>query len=72
LGIFAVAFLMKQIGSKAVIIAALITEMIVIGLFILMQNGQLDLAFLWLNPIGCLLTMLFAWLIQKSMGAAVD
>ena len=68
LGIFAVAFLMKQIGSRAVMIAALITEMIVIGLFVLMQYEILDLAFLWLNPIGCLLTMLFAWLIQKSMG----
>ncbi|MEL6355692.1 MAG: sodium:solute symporter [Bacteroidota bacterium] len=68
LGIFAVAFLMKQVGSRAVIIAALITEMIVIALFIMMQNDQLDLAFLWLNPIGCLLTMLFAWLIQKSTG----
>ncbi len=68
LGIFAVAFTMKSIGSRAVLIAALITELIVIGLFILMRYEILELAFLWLNPIGCLLTMLFAWIFQRLLG----
>ncbi|MEM9836960.1 MAG: sodium:solute symporter [Bacteroidota bacterium] len=60
LGIFAVAFLFKSIGSRAVLTAALITQLIVFVLFGLMQKDILQLGFLWLNPIGCILTVLIA------------
>ncbi len=60
LGIFLVAFYMKKIGSKAVFYAAISTELCVIAIYI-----SDIISFLWLNVIGCLLVMLFAWLIQN-------
>lgn len=62
LGIFLVAFYVKKIGGKAVFWAALTTEAIIIFIW------KLDVvAFLWLNPIGCLLVILFGWLYQNSI-----
>jgi SSS family transporter len=60
LGIFLVAFYMKKIGGKAVFYAAISTELCVIAIYI-----PDIISFLWLNVIGCLLVMLFAWLIQN-------
>jgi solute:Na+ symporter, SSS family len=65
LGIFMVAFYMKWVGGKAVFIAALIAEIFVVMAWIF------DLtAFLWLNLIGCLLVMLIAAILQKSIKKA--
>ena len=59
LGIFVVAFYMKNVGGKAVFYAALITEVFVF------TSWMLELtAFLWLNVIGCLLVMFFSYLLQ--------
>ncbi|HOZ87668.1 MAG TPA: sodium:solute symporter [Bacteroidia bacterium] len=59
LGIFMVAFYMKKIKGTAVFFAALIAESFIVYAWVI------DLtAFLWLNVIGCLLVMGFAWLIQ--------
>ena len=63
LGIFAVAFFLKWIKGTAVFIAALIAELIVIGLYFSNKYELIELAYLWLNPIGCLLVMLLAILI---------
>ena len=60
LGIFLVAFYMKKINGKAVFIAALIAESFIIFAWIIELT-----AFLWLNVIGCLLVMLFAFVIQQ-------
>ncbi len=60
LGIFVVAFYMKKIGSRAVFYAALIAEAGVITVYI--AN---IVSFLWLNVIGCLLVMMFAFAIEK-------
>lgn len=59
LGIFLVAFYMKKICGHAVFYAALIAE----GFIIYAWLNNL-MAFLWLNVIGCLLVMMFAFLIQ--------
>ncbi|WP_317897641.1 sodium:solute symporter [Aurantibacillus circumpalustris] len=59
LGIFLVAFYMKKINGKAVFSAALIAESFIIFAWL----KELT-AFLWLNVIGCLLVMLFAFVIQ--------
>ena len=59
LGIFLVAFYMKRIGGKAVFYAAIITEVIVIGIYI-----SDIISFLWLNVIGCLLVLIIAKIIQ--------
>lgn len=56
---------MKWVGGKAVFIAALIAEIFVVMAWIF------DLtAFLWLNLIGCLLVMLIAAILQKSIKKA--
>lgn len=59
LGIFLVAFYMKRVSGTAVFYAALIAEAFIVYAWIT------DLtAFLWLNVIGCLLVMFFAYVIQ--------
>ncbi len=63
LGVFLVAFYMKWIKGNAVFIAALIAEVVVIGVY------YLDIiSFLWLNVIGAVAVPLFATLIQLFMG----
>lgn len=59
LGIFLVAFYMKNINGTSVFYAALLAEVFII------YAWYIDLtAFLWLNVIGCLLVMIFAFVIQ--------
>ncbi len=60
LGIFLVAFYMKKINGTAVFYAALIAEVFVVIAWLTELT-----AFLWLNVIGCLLVMGFAWTLQK-------
>lgn len=59
LGIFLVAFYMKNIAGQAVFYAAIVAEAFIIYAWLT------DLtAFLWLNVIGCLLVMIIAYVIQ--------
>jgi len=59
LGIFLVAFWIKRIGANAVFIAAVISELMIIGIY------RADIvSFLWLNVIGALLVIFIAFLIQ--------
>jgi SSS family solute:Na+ symporter len=62
LGIFLTAFFMKKVQGKAVLIAALFTEITVIVIYCLDIVG-----FLWLNVIGTLLLMLLAGLFQQIL-----
>ncbi len=59
--IFLLAFFVKIVQGRAVFIAAVITQILVIGVFLLDV-----LPFLWLNLLGCFLVMVIAWIIQKS------
>lgn len=59
LGIFLVAFYLKRIGGKAVFWGAIITEIIVIWIYVIDV-----ISFLWLNVIGCLLVLIITALIQ--------
>ncbi len=65
LGIFLVAFYFKKIGGVAVFWGAIITELLIIGLFILSENKTISLGFLWLNVIGAIAVILFSMIIQK-------
>ncbi len=57
LGIFLVAFYMKSVSGKTVFAAAIITELVIIGIYIA------DIvSFLWLNVIGALLLMLICFI----------
>jgi Na+(H+)/acetate symporter ActP len=63
LGIFLVAFFLKQVGSRAVFLAALIGESIILIIFYLTSQGIIELAYLWLNLIGCALVMVLAYIL---------
>ena len=59
LGIFLVAFYFKKIGGHAVFTAAIIAEIVVLGLF---QFS--DIPYLWFNFIGCVIVVLLGYIIQ--------
>jgi Na+/proline symporter len=65
LGIFIVAFFMKRVRGKAVFIAAILAEC-----FICLAWMTDLTAFLWLNVIGCLLVMIFSFIIQSIVSYA--
>ncbi len=71
LGIFMVGFFMKWIGGRAVFIAALLSQALI--LLVHFRNGiglmgfYWDIGFLWYNAIGCLSVMLFAAILQLGI-----
>ena len=68
LGIFLVAFYVKNVKSNAVFIAAIIGELLVITVYFLDKYNIIGLGFLWLNVIGALTVVLLSWVLQKIMG----
>ncbi len=64
LGIFLVGFYFKKIQSNPVFIAAIISELLVITIFILDKKEIIGLGFLWLNVIGALLVIGLSLLLQ--------
>ena len=66
LGVFLVAFFCKNItNGNAVFWAALVTEAIVIAVYILTRVKIINMGFLWLNPIGAFGVVGFATLLNK-------
>ena len=65
LGIFLLAFFVKFVKGNAVFTAALITQVIVIALFLLNEYEFINLPFLWLNFVGCVIVMLIATILQS-------
>ncbi|MET3113756.1 SSS family solute:Na+ symporter [Pedobacter sp. CG_S7] len=59
LGVFLVAFYLRQVNGRAVFMAAIITEIIVC-----ICGYQKVVAYLWLNVIGCLLVVVLALIFQ--------
>ena len=65
LGVFLVAIFFKKIESNPVFYAAIISELIVVSCY-LVDLYLFDLfGYLWLNVIGSILTISFAYLLQK-------
>ncbi|MBL4678643.1 MAG: sodium:solute symporter [Mucilaginibacter sp.] len=62
LGVFVVAFYLKNIKATPVFIAAAITEAI-----ICVMGYYESVAYLWLNAIGCIGVIIIAWLINSFM-----
>jgi len=68
LGIFLVGFFMKWVGGRAVFVASIITEILILTLHFF--NGKtvagmaIDVGYLWYNAIGCILVMLIAAILQ--------
>lgn len=61
LGIFVVAFYLKKVGGKAVFISALISEAVVLTLYM-----TTDIGFLWFNVVGCMLVVLLCTIFPKG------
>ncbi len=57
----------RKVGSNSVFIAALIAEVIVIVIFILDKCGIVEIAYLWLNLIGCILVIFFSVILQMFL-----
>lgn len=66
LGIFLLAFFFKFIKGSAVFTAALITQVIVITLFLLDFYEYINLPYLWLNFVGCFIVMALSFIIQQA------
>ena len=66
LGVFAIAFFFKKLRGNATFFAALLGEACVLILFYLNETEVIQLAYLWLNLIGCALVIFFAFLIQST------
>src|SRR5690606_29053248 len=68
LGIFIVAFYVKRAGGRAVLAAAILTEIMVVSLW------WFDvMAFLWLNLVGCMGVVMFSLLFQgRSSNQAIQ
>ncbi|MCT4630768.1 sodium:solute symporter [Winogradskyella sp.] len=64
LGIFLLAFFFKHIKGNAVFTGALITQIIIIGLYFLDNAEIINLPYLWLNLIGCVIVIIIANLLQ--------
>ena len=60
LGLFLVAFYIKNIGGTAVFIAAILTETVIFYLY-----KFTTVPYLWYNVIGCVLVISIGWMIEK-------
>ncbi|GAA3618263.1 sodium:solute symporter [Flavivirga jejuensis] len=64
LGIFLLAFFFKFVKGNAVFVGALITQVLVITLYLLDLNDIINLPFLWLNFVGCAIVITIACILQ--------
>jgi SSS family solute:Na+ symporter len=64
LGVFMIAFFLKKIRGRGTFYGAILGEAGVLLLFYLNMTGIIELAYLWLNLIGCVMVIFFALLIQ--------
>ena len=67
LGIFVVAFFFKSIKSNAVFIGAIISQSLIIYIHYLNVHeiaGIFTMGFLWYNALGCIMVVLFSFLIK--------
>lgn len=67
LGIFIVAFFFKKIRSNAVFIGAILSQIAIIVIHYLNTQGEagiFTMGFLWYNALGCMLVVLFSYIIN--------
>jgi SSS family transporter len=68
LGVFLVAFFFKKItNGNAVFYATMLTQIMVLAIYIPAKMKLIGLGFLWLNPIGAFGVILFALLLHPIM-----
>lgn len=62
LGVFLVAFFLKKIGQKPLLIGAFTGQILVLTLHFMTVNGKLDLGYLWYNVIGSFVVVFIAFI----------
>ncbi len=67
LGIFLVAFFFKSIGGRAVFYGALVAEAFVVTVYLLNYKGIIEFTYLWLNPLGCIVCIVAAWIMSQLL-----
>ena len=67
-GYFLIESTFKRIGGRATFIGAIISQIIIITVYVLDKNGIVSIAYLWLNLIGCILVIFLSYLIQQMRG----
>ncbi|AJR03904.1 sodium:solute symporter [Siansivirga zeaxanthinifaciens] len=72
LGIFMLAFFFKSVRGNAVFIAAVITQLIIIALYLLNAYELINLPFLWLNFVGCVLVIISSLLFEFKRITKLD
>ncbi|MEP6845358.1 MAG: sodium:solute symporter [Panacibacter sp.] len=72
LGIFLVAFYMKKIRGSAVFYAAIISEVLVVSIYILDKSGMIGFGFLWLNPVGAIAVVLISQVIESMRRKTIE
>ena len=72
LGVFAIAFFFKKIRGNATFLGAILGEVCVLLLFYLNEIEVIQLAYLWLNLIGCALVIFMAFIIQTFSRRPVE
>ncbi|MFT5752530.1 MAG: SSS family solute:Na+ symporter [Flavobacteriales bacterium] len=71
LGIFVLAFFVKYVKSNAAFIAAVITQLLIIGIFyfaifkVKQEGGEPLLSYLWLNFLGCVIAVIIALILES-------
>jgi Na+/pantothenate symporter len=63
LGIFLVAFYLKKVGANSVFYAAIMGEIVVLAMY-----AFTDIGWLWLNAIGALAVVIFAFVLNQILG----
>jgi hypothetical protein len=66
--VFLLAFFFKYVKSRAVFIAALLNQALVIALFLMDKNDVINLPYLWLNFVGCVTVIAIAIVLQVLVG----
>jgi len=64
LGVFVIGFFLPKVKSNAVFIGAVMGELLVLIIFGLDHYEVIDLAYLWLNMIGCVAVVLISLMMQ--------
>lgn len=67
LGIFLVAFALKKVGAKAVFLAAILGESIVLLMHFGNTAGWFDVGYLWYNVIGCVVVFFASLIFEASL-----
>jgi SSS family transporter len=67
LGIFLVAFFLRQVRGSAVFFAAVAAQTVVFVLFL-----TLSISYLWFNVIGCVAVLLFATILERTVFANTE